>query len=128
MSRAKNTERRAYVLREGYYEERCVLVYALTSREARKSYSLIDNATYISVGVERAPSLDQYASRGGPSVSDLLTHHAWWFECYACTKHVDGETEGRIVACEDRWSPVVYCNETCRAKRPYTARETEVSR
>lgn len=52
----------------------------------------------------RAPELDQYLAKGGPSNADLL-EHGWWFECYwhdpstrsACFARVSADYGGGVV-------------------------------
>lgn len=116
--RAKNSTPRAYLLRhrDGIMEP-CVVVYALTAHEARKSYALIDDATYVGVEVERRPDFDRYADKGGPTTSDLFDTHGWWFPCADChAEMVTREADpGAVVIAENGDRGRVRCG-ACAAK------------
>lgn len=98
-------------------DEPCVIVYAANSREAHKRFGEIDNATFMKTQVLRKPEFDAYAPNG-PSVTDLIAKHDWWFSCRACHERVTlDECPQFIVRGESRHAPVVYCNAACEEKK-----------
>lgn len=118
MSTENTTPLKAYELRyRNGYNEPCAIVYAKNSREAHKQYDAIDGATYIATETRRAPEFDGYPR--GPTVTDLLTKHSWWFGCQECGEDVRHDRHpGLVVADEDRHHPMVFCGPTCAATRP----------
>lgn len=99
-------------------EEPCAIVYAVDRKGARAQFRTIDRATYIATECHRRPELDAYAPNG-PTASDLLRKHDWWFACRACGEQVRIESHpDAVVTGEARDAARVYCNPDCAAKAP----------
>jgi hypothetical protein len=76
---------------------------------------MVDGATYVETEATRKSEFDRHAFSGGPTTTQLLREHGWWFTCRLCGDTITTETHPlAIVGNENHHQPKVTCGPKCR--------------
>lgn len=95
---------KAYTVSDVDLDHGAVVVFADTPGHAKAAADLPFTA-FMDRRAKRAPELDQYTAKGGPTKEDLR-QHGWWFECEHenCYDRVESDCGGVV-------NGHVYCDE-----------------